>query len=95
MSTNNAERETIDLFQFIRRMNNENVNRQRVITEWFFQDWIGETISLPEPEDIFIFLKVLMDISSSMLGELTDQERKYILGKGAVFGRDDFGINLF
>jgi hypothetical protein len=66
-------------------MTGEHLFRDKIITEWFFQDWIGDKSHLPEAEDVFIFMKILIDVAS-VNGELSEQERKYIVGRAAVFG---------
>jgi hypothetical protein len=64
---------------------NGDLARDKIITEWFFQDWIGDKNHLPEPEDVFLFMTILMDVFS-IFKKLSEQEQKYIIGRAAVFG---------
>ena len=64
---------------------NGNLTRDRIITEWFFQDWIGDNNYLPEQDDVFLFMTILMDLFSAF-GKLNEVERKYIIGRAAIFG---------
>ncbi len=73
------------LFCTIRLNMNGDLARDKIITEWFFQDWIGDKNHLPEPEDVFLFMTILMDVFS-IFKKLSEQEQKYIIGRAAVFG---------
>jgi hypothetical protein len=64
---------------------NGNLVRDKIITEWFFQDWIGDKNHLPEQDDVFLFMTILMDVFSAF-GKLNEEERKYIIGRAAIFG---------
>lgn len=66
-------------------MTEKNFDRHRLITEWYFYDWIGDRNHLPGSEDVFIFLKILLD-AVSIFGKITDDQRKYIIGRGAILG---------
>lgn len=62
-------------------------DRDKLITEWFFQDWIGDKNHLPESEDVFIFMKIVIN-ALSVCREISEQDRKYIIGRAAIFGMD-------
>jgi hypothetical protein len=66
-------------------MNGDHSSRDSIITEWFVQDWIGDKSHVPGPEDVFIFMKILIDVVS-VHGDLNEQERKYIIGRAAILG---------
>ena len=63
----------------------ETIDRNRIITEWFFYDWIGDREHLPGSEDVFLFMKIMIDVVS-IFGTINEQERKYIIGRGAILG---------
>lgn len=69
-------------------MTETNIDRQRLITEWFLHDWIEDCDHLPNSKDAFIFVKTLFD-AVALFGKITDQQRKYILGRGAILGMTD------
>ena len=63
----------------------EHFDRNQIITEWFCFDWIGDREHLPGSKDVFIFMKILIDVIS-IFGKINQQQRKYIIGRGAVLG---------
>jgi len=68
-------------------MNGDHFARDRIIAEWYFQDWIGDKSHLLESEDVFNFMKIVIDVVL-VYRELSEEERKYIVGRAAVLGTD-------
>ena len=78
-------------------MDDNHVTRDSIIKEWYFQDWIGDSDHLPSSEDVFIFMKIMID-TISLFGKLSKQERKYVIGRAAILGRnriDSFEISFY
>jgi hypothetical protein len=72
-------------------MNIEQLTRDRIITEWYFQDWIGHHSQLPDPEDVLLFMMILVDVISVTI-KLSEDERKYIIGRAAILGKLIFNL---
>ncbi|CAF0820610.1 unnamed protein product [Adineta steineri] len=66
-------------------MNCDNSARDKIITDWYFREWIGDNSHLPEAEDVVIFMKLLIDIMATN-GKLNEHERYYIIGRAAILG---------
>lgn len=73
-------------------MSSHHSTRDRIITEWFFQDWIGDKNHLPQSEDVLTFMKILLD-TMSICGDVNQYDREYILGRSAIFGNEIFLIH--
>lgn len=69
-------------------MDSRQAMRDRTIVEWYFQDWIGDTSHLPEPEDVLTFMKIVVDVIS-MNRSLSEPERNYLIGRAAILGKQE------
>jgi hypothetical protein len=58
----------------------------KVVGEWYFNDLLGYKGQLPSPSYGLFYLKCLMDVVAAD-GVISDEERKWIIGFGAISGR--------
>ncbi|UJR15216.1 hypothetical protein I4U23_002175 [Adineta vaga] len=73
-------------------MNSNHIARDKIITEWFLQEWIGDTSHLPSPEDVVIFMQIVIDVVS-MNRTVNDSERNYLIGRAAILGVPEEMLN--